>query len=64
MLEEPTNHLDLETRDALVQVLNDFSGAVVVISHDWSLLELTAERLWLVNDGTVQPYEEIGRAHV
>ncbi len=57
VLDEPTNHLDLETRDALVQVLNDFSGAVVVISHDWSLLELTAERLWLVNDGTVQPYE-------
>jgi len=57
VLDEPTNHLDLETRDALVQALNDFPGAVVVISHDWDLLELTAERLWLVAEGTVQPYD-------
>ena len=57
VLDEPTNHLDLETRDALVQALNSFPGAVVVISHDWDLLELTAERLWLVADGTVSPYD-------
>ena len=57
VLDEPTNHLDLETRDALVQALNGFPGAVVVISHDWDLLELTAERLWLVADGTVLPYD-------
>ena len=56
VLDEPTNHLDLETRDALVQALNAFPGAGVVISHDWDLLELTAERLWLVADGTVSPY--------
>jgi len=57
VLDEPTNHLDLETRDSLVQALNAFPGAVVVISHDWDLLELTVERLWLVADGTVRPYD-------
>lgn len=57
VLDEPTNHLDLETRNILVQALNAFPGAVVVISHDWDLLELTAERLWLVAGGTVQPYD-------
>ena len=57
VLDEPTNHLDLETRDALVQALNAFPGAVIVISHDWDLLELTVERLWLVADGTVRPYD-------
>ncbi len=57
VLDEPTNHLDMETRDMLVEVLNGFSGAVVVISHDWNFLELTAERLWLVADGTVRSYD-------
>ena len=57
ILDEPTNHLDLETREALVQALNDFPGAVVLVSHDWHLLELVADRLWLVADGTVQPFE-------
>src|SRR5271167_212932 len=57
LLDEPTNHLDIETRDALVQAINDFAGAVVLITHDWHLLELVAERLWLVADGTVQPFD-------
>jgi len=57
VLDEPTNHLDMETRDMLVEVLNGFSGAVVVISHDWNFLELTAEQLWLVADGTVRSYD-------
>ncbi|MGH7115549.1 MAG: ABC-F family ATP-binding cassette domain-containing protein [Stellaceae bacterium] len=56
VLDEPTNHLDIETREALVQALNDFAGAVVLISHDWHLLELVADRLWLVGDGTVRPF--------
>jgi ATP-binding cassette, subfamily F, member 3 len=56
ILDEPTNHLDLETREALVQALNEFSGAVVVVSHDWHLLELVADQLWLVADGTVKPF--------
>ena len=57
ILDEPTNHLDMETRDALVRALNAFSGAVIVISHDRSLLEATAERLWLVADGGVRAFE-------
>src|SRR6516164_104541 len=57
ILDEPTNHLDLETREALVQALNDFPGAVVLVSHDWHLLELVADRLWLVADGTARPFE-------
>ena len=51
LLDEPTNHLDVDAREALVQALAKFSGAVVIISHDRHLLELTAERLVLVADG-------------
>jgi ATP-binding cassette subfamily F protein 3 len=57
ILDEPTNHLDLEAREALVAAINDFPGAVVLVSHDWHLLSLTADRLWLVADGTVKPFE-------
>jgi ATP-binding cassette subfamily F protein 3 len=57
ILDEPTNHLDIETREALVQAINDFPGAVVLVSHDWHLLELVADRLWLVADGTARPFE-------
>ncbi|MBV9523716.1 MAG: ABC-F family ATP-binding cassette domain-containing protein, partial [Alphaproteobacteria bacterium] len=56
ILDEPTNHLDIEAREALVQAINDFPGAVVVISHDWHLVELVADRLWLVADGTARPF--------
>ncbi|MBB3770285.1 ATP-binding cassette subfamily F protein 3 [Angulomicrobium tetraedrale] len=57
ILDEPTNHLDIAARQALVEALNDFPGAVILISHDRSLLDAAAERLWLVGDGTVRPYE-------
>src|SRR5438270_3527610 len=57
ILDEPTNHLDIEAREALVQAINDFPGAVVLVSHDWHLLELVADRLWLVADGTARPFE-------
>ena len=57
ILDEPTNHLDIDTRESLVMALNDYSGAVILISHDRHLVEASAERLWLVHDGTVGPYE-------
>jgi ATP-binding cassette, subfamily F, member 3 len=56
ILDEPTNHLDVDAREALVQALNDYSGAVVLVSHDRHMLELTADRLVLVDAGSAQEY--------
>src|SRR5437899_3995697 len=57
VLDEPTNHLDIESREVLVQAINEFPGAVVLVSHDEHLIELIADRLWLVAGGTVRPFE-------
>jgi ATP-binding cassette subfamily F protein 3 len=57
ILDEPTNHLDIDSREALVHALNDFPGAVILISHDRHLIEATADRLWLVKDGSVKSYD-------
>jgi len=57
LLDEPTNHLDVVAREALVQAINAFEGAVVIVSHDPHVIELTADRLWLVDQGTVTPYD-------
>ena len=57
VLDEPTNHLDIDSREALVQAINEFAGGVILISHDRHLIELTADRLWLVADGRVRPYD-------
>jgi ATP-binding cassette subfamily F protein 3 len=57
ILDEPTNHLDIDAREALVKALADFEGAVLLITHDPHLVELVADRLWLVADGTVTPFE-------
>jgi ATP-binding cassette subfamily F protein 3 len=57
ILDEPTNHLDIESREALVEALTAYSGAVILVSHDMHLLSLVADRLWLVKDGRVAPYE-------
>ncbi|OYW45355.1 MAG: glycosyl transferase family 1 [Sphingomonadales bacterium 32-68-7] len=56
ILDEPTNHLDVDAREALVQALNDFAGAVILISHDRHMVELTADRLVLVDNGTAADY--------
>ncbi|MAQ46463.1 MAG: glycosyl transferase family 1 [Confluentimicrobium sp.] len=58
ILDEPTNHLDIESREALVEALTAYSGAVILVSHDMHLLSMVADRLWLVKDGAVKPYEE------
>jgi ATP-binding cassette subfamily F protein 3 len=57
ILDEPTNHLDIESRAALIEGLNEYEGAVILISHDRYLLEACADRLWLVGNGTVSPYD-------
>jgi ATP-binding cassette subfamily F protein 3 len=57
ILDEPTNHLDIEARAALIEALSEYTGAVVLVTHDRYLLDSCAERLWLVSGGTVQPYE-------
>ena len=57
ILDEPTNHLDIESREALVHALNQYSGAVILVSHDAHLVEMIADRLWLVKNGEVLPFE-------
>jgi ATP-binding cassette subfamily F protein 3 len=58
ILDEPTNHLDIEAREALVAALNDYEGAVILISHDPHMIELAADRLWLVDGGAVKPFDD------
>jgi ATP-binding cassette subfamily F protein 3 len=57
ILDEPTNHLDIDSRRALLEALNDYEGAVILITHDRSLMELVADRLWLAADGTITPFD-------
>jgi len=57
ILDEPTNHLDVDSREALVQALNAFEGAVLLISHDRHMVELTADKLVLVDEGTAVDYQ-------
>lgn len=67
LLDEPTNHLDMDTREALVQALNAYTGAVVIVSHDPSMIERVADRLWLVADGKVNDFDgdlDAYRAHI
>jgi ATP-binding cassette subfamily F protein 3 len=57
ILDEPTNHLDIDSRDRLVEAVNEFSGAVVLVSHDRHLIEACVDQLWLVADGGVVPFD-------
>ena len=57
LLDEPTNHLDLDMRDALTLALEEYTGAVVVVSHDRSLIRAVADELWLVADGEAKPFD-------
>lgn len=57
ILDEPTNHLDIDSRSALMEAINDYSGAVLLVSHDRFLIEACADRLWLVNHGQVNTFD-------
>jgi ATP-binding cassette subfamily F protein 3 len=57
ILDEPTNHLDIDARNELLTALNDFDGAVILVSHDRRLVEATADTLLLVSDGHVKPFD-------
>jgi ATP-binding cassette subfamily F protein 3 len=57
ILDEPTNHLDIDSRAALAEAINEFPGAVIMVSHDRYLIESCADRLWVVADRTVTPYD-------
>ena len=57
ILDEPTNHLDIDMRRALAEALAEFEGAVILVSHDPSLVDLIADRLWLIEGGKVRPFE-------
>ncbi len=56
ILDEPTNHLDVDAREALVHALNEYSGAVIMVSHDRHMLELTADRLVMVDSGKAKEF--------
>jgi ATP-binding cassette subfamily F protein 3 len=58
ILDEPTNHLDIDSRDALVAALNDYSGAVLIISHDRHLIDATVDKLWIAQNGTIEEFDE------
>lgn len=57
VLDEPANHLDMDSRSELIKALNDYPGAVLVISHDRNLLESVVDRLWIVSGGTVSSFD-------
>ncbi|CAK7193242.1 putative ABC transporter ATP-binding protein YheS [Commensalibacter sp. Nvir] len=57
LLDEPTNHLDLDAKESLIHAISSFQGAVILISHDPRLIELVADQLWIVSQGTIRSFE-------
>jgi len=57
IMDEPTNHLDIDSRAALIEAINEYEGAIILVSHDRYLLEACADRLWLVDNGTVSTFD-------
>src|SRR6201999_4383070 len=57
ILDEPTNHLDIDSRAALAEAINEYPGAIIMVSHDRYLIEACADQLWVVANRTVTPYD-------
>jgi ATP-binding cassette subfamily F protein 3 len=57
ILDEPTNHLDIDSRAALAEAINEFPGAVIMVSHDRYLIEACADRLWVIADQAVTNFD-------
>jgi ATP-binding cassette, subfamily F, member 3 len=57
ILDEPTNHLDMDSREALIRAINDYEGAVILIAHDRHIIETCADRLLLVENGTIRNFD-------
>jgi ATP-binding cassette subfamily F protein 3 len=64
VLDEPSNHLDIDSRAALIEAINAYTGAVILVSHDRYLLEACVDRLWLVDNGSVAPFTDDLDAYV
>jgi ATP-binding cassette, subfamily F, member 3 len=58
LLDEPTNHLDIDAREALMQALNEYTGAIILVSHDPHLVECVVDQLWLVSGGRCIAYDD------
>merc|ERR1712118_331933 len=56
LLDEPTNHLDMECIDALAQAINKFSGGLVLVSHDFRLIDQVAKEIWVCDQKKVEPW--------
>ncbi|MGB3740623.1 MAG: ATP-binding cassette domain-containing protein [Castellaniella sp.] len=57
LLDEPSNHLDVDTREALARALAEFPGSVLLVSHDRHLLRTTVDTFWIVADGCIEPFD-------
>ena len=57
LLDEPTNHLDIETIDALADAIKEWNGGLVLVSHDFRLINQVAEEIWECNHGTVTRWQ-------
>ena len=57
MLDEPTNHLDMESIDSLARMINEFKGGVVLVSHDFRLIDQVSKEIWVCENKTVRRYE-------
>jgi ATP-binding cassette subfamily F protein 3 len=57
LLDEPSNHLDMDAVDALIEGLNEYKGGILMVSHDQWLIEATMDQLWLCEGGTITVFD-------